>query len=306
MRAVSQYDFILSHRHASLAKGCLADSFHLRSVSNVVNLHQCVLECSTEPKCGAVALYEVRGTRSGRWASETERMGFCALKSKACLVNATMGTCRPWGSNGDLPPLSQQGWCAFVVKPPPTCPARQATSSESGSGTLVVSPQIPPAAIAIVPDDATTSQQPLPEPLFDGSAHTLGGGLNNMIMHLAQLIDSSNCLVSGSTLLLPRLDADPLATLGVRSGTVAWLERTGYSVKGGSSRHGSSAAPLRRGQLMSASACSPRANRRHPTCLCPPALTARSVRRSHGSMGDSAPVQRGADEVSTAAHLPRL
>ena len=86
-------------------------------------------------------------------------------------------------------------------------------------------------------------------PLYDGRAHLLSGGLNNMIMHLAQLLVTSKCCIAGGgTLLLPLLDADPLATLGIRSGTAAWLERTNHTAIGASA-----AAPMRRGQVWSAS-----------------------------------------------------
>ena len=253
LREVSAYEFQVGHRIGSLASGCLEAKFTLQSVSTfVTSLSACARHCQAQPECGAVAMYEVRGTPTGKWSSETERMGFCKLQSRNCTANATPGTCRPWGSKANPEvPFWRQGWCAFAIKPQAACPSLPTRGDHDGT-VLVATPTIPSALSSepsVEPTTPAHDRAAGASPLYDGRAHLLSGGLNNMIMHLAQLLVTSKCCIAGGgTLLLPLLDADPLATLGIRSGTAAWLERTNHTAIGASA-----AAPMRRGQVWSAS-----------------------------------------------------
>ena len=228
-RRVRTLDVQLGRGYSSLRRGCLEPEHELCShnSSAVTSLSDCVLRCEHEVGCGAVGFWEL--DLHGEDAPN-RRYGFCKLKSAACVATAQVGPCSAKAKHSELPPL-QRHWCAFalVKAPPSTCAAEPNRILSVGLGAALLPPPLP-------------QPQPAAEGahgnLMDASMHLLGGGLNNMLMHIAQLMDDSGCCAIGgaNTLILPKLDADPLAEYGVSTGTTtAWLELVRNSMFGADS-----------------------------------------------------------------------
>ena len=80
--------------------------------------------------------------------------------------------------------------CAFALREQPRCPSAEGGGANSSIGLYLMPPEpyVPaqpsPRATPLRPEDNGT--------IFDDArSHVVGGGINNMLMHVAQLADSS-------------------------------------------------------------------------------------------------------------------
>lgn len=222
-RRLLALDVQLGRGYSSLQRGCLEPEHDLACTRDnssgggvVASLSDCILRCTREPRCGAVAFWEIdlRGENA-----PSRRFGFCKLKSATCVATAQNGPCSVTPKQSEWPP-PLRSWCAFALSsPPPPCPSADEPPNRIVSiGAAAAPPLASPLFVALAQHNGGH--------LFDASMHQLGGGLNNMLMHIAQLMDDSDCCNASATsaLILPKLDADPKAELGISTGvTTAWL-----------------------------------------------------------------------------------
>lgn len=182
------------------------------AMTGPVGLVQCLKWCKKTAGCGAVAFFFLQR----RMPQDRRKQGLCALKKKQCLREAKVGKC----------PYNRE-WCTFQLlrrKPetapktdryvpatiPAACRPAQPTlvyvANWSGMpldlGSSVCQQLGQCQGARMVPDQVDTRR------VFVRTDVVLGGGLNNMLMNVAQLLDQS--CGAGATLVMPRLDADPL------------------------------------------------------------------------------------------------
>ena len=192
------------HAAIPLRRGCMmyADNIgHLRQLS----LAQCKYECTQLPGCGAVAFLRVAAYYSplGRveWVPEDSVIGLCQFRHANCTAKATTGACV-----GDYRQTSKKGWCVYALpQPSGTCRAPRI------SALPMLHAAAPTAAAAIAPSPTALAHTTLRRLVYYrvlGDV-VLGGGINNMLMHIAQLL-TGRC-GAHMVLVLPLLAADPLA-----------------------------------------------------------------------------------------------
>ena len=206
--------------------------------------------------CGAVGFYKVevpQVVRRGH-AELQSGVGFCQLKALFCKeppYSVRFGNCTDsirWSRR------VKRGWCTHLLGPLPNLSnrpkfahrpsvladlhARCAPERELGA-TNVTLPQSQqeyfasngwhstrsarwldrsrPKSAMLAHNAALPAEPVYYEPVGNGQIAVLGGGLNNMLMGLSQLLTDS-CQMDG-VLLLPPLDADPLRESNFQAGT---------------------------------------------------------------------------------------
>ena len=224
-------------------------------------------EASEHRACGAVAYREVGGRAGGpRDApqppppppSSKQPLGMCQLKATKCTLRPSVqGPChRPFARRD----ARKRGWCVFQLRRlalgpyfhPPydrTCAQRNCTSvgvttvrlpSELTRAAWTTPTAWPERWVDPVRNTSLRGQLGLAAaargrrhaPLYveavgKGQMAVLGGGLNNMLMELAQLL--TDTCDAGATLLLPPLDADPLRDQGVHEAVLRTCTRITYA-----------------------------------------------------------------------------
>ena len=195
-----------SHFHTltPLRSGCNAHFDRLRCGSSgkrfcadgPIPLAECVRACEETRGCGAVSLFRVGSAllADGTRHAYPGLHYFCRLLNSSCTASAEPGTCH----------ATPRNWCSFALVPSRNCSASE---------------QLRPTRLSSAASDSAVATQlaPQPEPtasarprVYLGTSVVLGGGLNNMLMHVADLLRAS--CGRNATLVLPRLDGDPLAS----------------------------------------------------------------------------------------------
>ena len=202
----------LGHSYRPLRSGCMLKKDNLGSITGVTTLESCMLGCTKTDGCGAAAFYEVPRRDSSEGRNTDPRLGFCQHKSSVCLTRrqAQPGRCRP------LALARWKGWCAWALhREPAVCAA-------SGGGVENVTTRWADPSLYQgewfnnewyrLAHNGNTSLTYL-----DATHLLLGGGLNNMLMHIAQLLDLSGacrpvagrCKVAGQCTLVMPSDRPP-------------------------------------------------------------------------------------------------
>ena len=193
----------LGHSYRPLRSGCMLKKDNLGSIAGVTTLEGCMLGCTQTDGCGAAAFYEVPRRDSSEGRNTDPRLGFCQHKSSGCLTRrqAQPGPCRP------LALARWKGWCAWALQREP------AVCAASGGGIENVTTRLAdPSLYQGLGEWFNSGATSLTETYLDATHLLLGGGLNNMLMHIAQLLDLSGacrpvagqCKVAGQcTLVLP-------------------------------------------------------------------------------------------------------
>ena len=232
---------------------CLSDAYDLKAprpsrrgdvqwpgsfVMGPTSLDKCMKACKATRGCGAVAAFFLqRKTPQNR-----EKQAFCVLRKRECLLDQQMrpryGSCR-----------LKNEWCAFELRRktrpfppwapkniPAPCLAAHQTHVQTDAADL--KPLLPDNPRDDAAHERTASfdrEAWLPLPSASDAAnppsqrtiwwaHTvLGGGLNNMLMNLAQLLVFT-CTATDA-LVMPRFDADPLWRLNAKTRNRSWLGR---------------------------------------------------------------------------------
>ena len=202
--------FDRGHATIPLRRGCMmyADNVgRLRQRS----LIQCMYECTQIPGCGAVAFFRMAAyyTPLGdvEWVDEHSRIGLCEFRNANCTAKATSGTCV-----GDYRQASKKGWCVYALpRPSGICRAPRIAGYnwQRYKWQSRVAAPTPPAAIVLSHTAlaSPTRQRLVYNRVLDDIV--LGGGINNMLMHIAQLL--TNRCGPDMVFVLPLLAADPLA-----------------------------------------------------------------------------------------------
>ena len=181
------FAFHRGHATTPLRRGCMmyADNIgRLRQRS----LEQCMYECTQLPGCGAVAFLRMAAyyTPLGavEWVDRSSAVGLCEFRHANCTAKATIGACV-----GDYKQTSKKGWCVYALpRPSGTCRAPRISALP-----------LLHAAAPVAKADSVHS----PTALASTSRHrlvyyrvlndvVLGGGINNMLMHIAQLLTGSD------------------------------------------------------------------------------------------------------------------
>ena len=174
-----------------------------------VKLLNCLRACKRTPGCGAIAFLLLQ--RKGR-----SDQGLCVFKNKQCLHEGTVRV-------GLCPQTNE--WCSFKLlhrRPPPFPPEQLRTPS-------VVPSMCKPARLTPVPlhnwsagagasAEGNVATAAVSTRSFYRTDVVLGGGLNNMLMNVAQMLDMT-CSANNSALVMPLLDADPLWMFDPKDGT---------------------------------------------------------------------------------------
>ena len=169
-------------------------------------LVQCIRTCYATPGCGAVGFFFLQREAP----KDRRKQGFCALKRRECVEQGRtrVGRCN-WKSE----------WCVFRLlgrKPdtPPTrrwVPARVPAACRPAAATPVATVNATKWHSAELDGPAAASDDGSGR-IFWRTEVVLGGGLNNMLMNVAQLLDFTCDAQTKGALVMPRFDADPLWT----------------------------------------------------------------------------------------------
>ena len=199
------------------------------------SLGNCMKRCLRTRGCGAVAAFFLKR----KAPINREKQTFCILKKEECLLDQqrSYGRCK----------LDKE-WCAFALlrstrRIPPwvpkdiPAPCLAATQTRVQIDAADLKPLLPDFPRDVAADKRAASldrgawELPSPslvEPAPPASQRTiwwthnvLGGGLNNMLMNVAQLL-AFTC-TSTDTLVMPRFDADPLWKLNARTRNRSWV-----------------------------------------------------------------------------------
>ena len=245
----SNYDF-----KELRVSGCLSDAYDLKAprpsrkgdvqwpgslVMGPTSLGTCMKRCKATRGCGAVATFFLqRKTPQNR-----EKQAFCVLRKKECLLDQQWrpryGSCR-----------LKSEWCAFELRrrtrplppwapkhiPAPCLAAHQTHVQTDAADLKPLLPDIPRDDAAHertasfdreawlrLPNDAVDPANSPSQRTIWYTHTVLGGGLNNMLMNVAQLLVFT-CTATDA-LVMPRFDADPLWRLNAGTRNRSWLGR---------------------------------------------------------------------------------
>ena len=214
----SKRTFTRGHRQWPLKSGCTDPAHDIGGRLGPMHLHDCVEQCARRPVCGAVAFYDLMDNQFQE-VSESfismfpqqaiARFGFCQHKKTACVQRAEFGACPNRGC-GD------RGWCAFALRDQPRCPR-----ADDVRGLYFLPLWSAEMHFSMLESIKTKSNEAEAAKnkgrlvsfsravLFsDAREFELTGGINNMLMNVAQLLEHS--CAAGTVLVMPHLDADPV------------------------------------------------------------------------------------------------
>lgn len=202
------------HGYLPLRSGCMSSAHDIGRLK-FSTLAECVFACSKQSECGAVAFFRIPGyfNRLGKVQryNDGDTIGFCQKRHVSCTLAARQGTCKAKYSQ-EL----KNGWCSYLLLPAHDCRLRRYGVTETNvsfafddlafrtRAPLVI--ERPNPSLGEASSAAAVGAAPH---LYRVASKVLGGGLNNMLMHVAQLIQDT-CGSDKQTLILPELDADPL------------------------------------------------------------------------------------------------
>lgn len=215
--------FERGHATVPLRSGCLSHAYSIGDLHQRDFLYQCMYECTQLPGCGAVAFLRIAAYYSPLGAVEKlAGAAFCRFHHANCTARAKPGPCV-----GGYRQESKKGWCVHMLaRPSATCraprvstlPLLQAAVPTAPADSVLTPTEHASTTLVRYADlQHTTDSRPN---LVHCRAYTrlrngtlsedviLGGGINNMLMHIAQLLTSS--CEGKMVLVLPLLAADPL------------------------------------------------------------------------------------------------
>ena len=200
----SSFLFQRGHGYMSLRlSDCVEPIFDIGHIFGPQPLYRCLAACQSTRGCGVLSFFQIpakdRLSRHPR--------GFCLLKSERCLMstnNLTFGSCAM------RQPSSRRrfdGWCNIVVEPRQrTCAVERRLAL--AQAVPLSNPQAPSLGRSTGEGQHVAQHGDSHEAVFMWTDAVLGGGLNNMLLHITQLL-SESC-GARKVLLMPRLMADPI------------------------------------------------------------------------------------------------